>query len=1493
MFHPSLNCFHPVVAEWFTQTFGEPTPPQAQGWPLIAEGKNVLLLAPTGSGKTLAAFLKCLDRLYQDALTGPLPTGVQVLYISPLKALNNDIYRNLEIPLEGIEDMGRKMGVDLPHLTTAIRTGDTPSNERQKMLRRPPQILITTPESLFLLLSSKAREMLRSVRFVIIDEIHTLFPTKRGAHLALSLERLQHLVGTGRTFQRIGLSATMKPLDQAAAYLAGKEFYPENGLWETRPVEIVDSGQRKTLDLKILLPVEDLRELPEKSIWPPIYQQVLDMVREHRTTLVFVNNRRLAERMTSNINELAGVQLARTHHGSVSKEVRLEAEKMLKQGEIPCIVATASLELGIDIGHIDLVIQIESPKEVARGLQRVGRAGHVVRMPSKGRIIPKTRGDLLESAAIFREMKAGRVESVKAVFNCLDVLAQQLVAMTTEGEWNTGEAFQVIRQSYNFNSLSEQVFQNVLAMLAGNFETKEFIDLRPRLVWDRNLDIMKPNSYGKRLVYSSGGTIPDRGYYEVYLQGSNLRLGELDEEFVYERRLNERFVLGTSVWKIEELRQDRVIVSPSKKGGEAIVPFWKADPGGRSYELGKRIGAFLGEIENHSETGDLQGWLESGCDLSPEVSKNLYQYIQAQQKSLQYLHTDRCLVVEEFPDEVGEWRVLLHSPFGMRLHLALSLIIKDIWEKDLQIKVEAIPTDDGIMFHIQGSEEPPKIPWQALSSFNLEQKLAELVSGSALFGITFRQTAQLSLMMPRTGFGRKRNPFWLSRLKAGNLLHVVAKYNDFPLVVETYRAILQDYFDLSGLSEVLQGLQQGRIQLHQCQHNTPSPFAGSHLFNFVGSFMYEGEAPQGEQRLQMFGLGRETLKVMLGKQGLRNIIDAEILKIVTNKVRGLNIPNADFDRDSFESWLEKVGDIFFRELPELFPGREQEVEIYIQELIRLGKIVQIMEGQAKGMLVSLWEAPHYLYGLPGLSPENVGELHGKLKARFGTYAERPITGGEARTRIIQRYVRTHGPFQISDIVYRYGFSKQEVVAELAAMSVNHLVESGEFTPGGSGEEWCDVGVLEEIHQRSLARARKEVEARGPFEFGVFMARWQGIGSQRKGFDGLITTLEQLAGLWLPAGMWENSILPARVRDFSPALLDQLIASGQFFWRARGHDQQIQLCFEKAIPNGNKSSMEETFLKDRNSLANINIPLSLEGEAICRFLQTQGASPLPQILQGTKMSTVHAWRTLEELIGENIVTNDTLGPIRHLLQCRPGDRVGARGILSMSVIAQMGRWSLLPRSTVNNSNAQALSLIDRYGVVSREIVQQESVPWGESFGYYDLLEQIGKIRRGFFCTHLSGIQFALPSAIEKLRLPPGKDLPEFYAMQWKDPANYLGFMHDWTSVVPNLSSSFDFIVFYAGKPVLAAGGKKLRIHCFENCASEDDEKSLEKPMKALLAILYRIYRDQKITITHWNGLPVMDTGMTEVLTQLGFEKGMQEMTLWPSARKENTVFEYPC
>ena len=1025
MTHPSLAGFHPLVAGWFEKTFGEPTPPQIKGWPLIAGGENVLILAPTGSGKTLAAFLKTLDFLYQEAAAGRvIDDGVRVLYVSPLKALNNDIYRNLEVPLAGITAYADEFKTVLPRLSVGVRTGDTPAKERQRMLRQPPQILITTPESLFLLLSSQARQILKTVHFLIVDEIHNLFPNKRGAHLSLSLARLQHLVGDDFPIQRIGLSATLHPLDKAATYLGGYQWDSRSGKFTPRPVKIVDTGRRKEWDLQILLPVSNLRDLPEKSIWPPLYNKLASLVKEHRTTLIFVNNRQLAERITANLNRICGEVIARTHHGSISKEVRLEVEEKLKTGALSCIVATASLELGIDIGYIDLVIQVESPKEVARGLQRVGRAGHVVGMPSKGRIIPKNRTDLLEAAAIMREMKAGRIEPVKAPLNCLDILAQQIVAMTAEGAQKAETVFQIIKCAYNFHSLTLKQFENVLGMLSGNFDTREFLELRPRIYWDRTEGLLKPEPFGKRLVYSSGGTIPDRGYFGVYLAGSGARLGELDEEFVYERRLNDRFVLGTSTWKIEEIRQDRVIVSPARRG-EAIIPFWKADQSGRPFELGKQFGTFLAAVEDRQDDIDFISWIETECGLTQEAALNLRDYLLAQKQAVGFLQTDKRLVIEEFPDEMGEWRILIHSPFGARLHTALSLIIKDYWEKRYRLEVESISTDDGIMFHAPGCHELPEIIWDELVVEELETKLAALISSTPLFGATFRHCAQTSLVMPRFGYGKKRTPLWLARLKASNLLQVVSKYPDFPLIVETYRVVLQDYFNLDALREVLKELNNGEISVHVCRHERPSPFAYSHLFNFVNSFLYETDAPKGERRLGLFGLGHETLRTMLGGEELRKLFDGEVIQKVQRKASGLDIIEKDPTPERLQNWIERIGDLYPEEIEELFPESHDSVWQAINELILVEKIISLKFGESKrAILVATPDLKVYLKALEGVNLENPS-----LKAAFEEEAV-PLVREEARRSLINRYTRTHGPFQTVDIIKRYHFDNMEVTEEL-------------------------------------------------------------------------------------------------------------------------------------------------------------------------------------------------------------------------------------------------------------------------------------------------------------------------------------------------------------------------------------------------------------------------------------------------------------------------------
>ena len=1204
MTHPCLKDFHPAVARWFMATFGEPTPPQAAAWPQIAAGKNLLLLAPTGSGKTLAAFLKVIDRLYQEMERGEtLPgDGVRVLYVSPLKALNNDIYRNLELPLQGIrriapqnvsqhsvfqdgifepdvaQNVQHEHGAGaqprtLPEITRAVRSGDTPPAERQRMLRQPPQILITTPESLFLILSSKASRILRTVRCLIVDEIHTVFTEKRGAHLALSLERLQNLVeeagGPGTTLQRIGLSATIRPLEEVAVFLGGYTRDPENGEWQPRPVEIIDAGGRKDLDLQITLPVPNLRELPEKTVWPSIYNKIVELVRSHRTTLVFVNNRRLAERVTANLNRVAGKEIARTHHGSLSREIRLEVEGKLKSGELPCVVATASLELGIDVGEIDLVIQIESPKEVARGLQRVGRAGHVIHRTSKGRIIPKNRADLLETAALIYEMKAGRVETMKAPMNCLDILAQHLVAMTTGGGIGVEKAYQIGRSAYNFHTLSRTDLERVLAMLNGSFDTKGYLDLRPRLFWDRAEGVIKPDSYGKRLVYTAGGTIPDRGYFGVYLAGTNLRLGELDEEFVSERRLNDRFLLGTSVWRIEEIRQDRVIVAPSGKG-EAHVPFWKAEQGGRPYELGKRIGAFLALLEAKLEAGELPAFLQNECNLAPEVARNLQNYLAAQKRAVDCLPTSHRLVVEEFPDEAGEWRVLIHSPLGHRVHLPLALLIGMAWEESLGTRLSFISGDDGVMFSLPGGMTPPVVAWPDPAAGEIEERLGKAVARTPLFSAIFRQTAQRSLVMPRGRLGGKRQPLWLARIKAGNLLQTVAKYPDFPLVLETYREIFQDYFDLDGLCEVLQGIKEGGITVYHKRRQTPSPFAHGHLFNFVASFMYETDLPRGEGYKRLFGLGAETLKTIVGKGGFRDLFRPDVIKTVARKARGFDLLAKNMDEEHLSYLLERCGDLTEKEISETFPeerenlgascrlmrqgegGGSSRVKRATGRVVRLGisgaaMVSGTSSAAGRRFFVNKEELADDLTALPGARICGE-EKAGQEQANQGKAGRQEPEGAaflpaaprayqEAKERIVARFARTHGPFTARELAARYGWRLSEVEEVLAVLASAGLVETGEFLPDGQGEEWCDTKSSgRSTGGASPGPGRRLGSARGAGAGGVrsFSCPMAGgdrgaAGGRRVGGD-----LEPIDGSLVPGGVLGETPPPGQGEGVQPS-----------------------------------------------------------------------------------------------------------------------------------------------------------------------------------------------------------------------------------------------------------------------------------------------------------------------------------------------------------------------
>jgi ATP-dependent helicase Lhr and Lhr-like helicase len=849
-----LAPFTSAVRTWFERTFAGTTPAQELGWPAIASGKHVLIQAPTGSGKTLAAFLWALDRAHPGK-------GTQVLYVSPLKALNYDVERNLRGPLAGIGS----------ELSVAVRTGDTPPKERAAMLKSPPDILITTPESLFLMLTSRARETLGRVQVVIVDEVHAVAGSKRGAHLALSLERLERLVG--EPVQRVGLSATQRPLEEIGRFVSGG-----------RPIELVDAGTRKELDLRVVVPLEDMREPGEGgSIWPTIHPALLELVQKHRSTIVFVNNRRLAERLALRLNELAEKEIARAHHGSLAREQRVEVEELLKKGEIPCLVATSSLELGIDMGAVDLVVQVESPKSVARGLQRVGRAGHRLDEASKGRIFPKFRADLLESAVVAQRMKQGLIEETRVPRNPLDVLAQHVVAICAQEEIAVDDLHDLVRRAWPFRDVSRQQLENVLDMLAGRYPSEEFAELRPRITWDRTAGLLRGREGARRLAVTNAGTIPDRGLFGVHLVDGGGRVGELDEEMVYEARAGQTFLLGASTWRIEEITRDRVLVSPAP-GVPGLVPFWKGEGVGRPYELGEAIGRTGRELVALSDA-KARDRLTGEHELDERAAENLLTFLREQEQATGALPSDRTIVVERFRDEIGDWRLCILTPFGARVHAPWALALAARLRESLGLEVNFIWSDDGIALHLADADTPPVLDELLVGPDELEDLVVAELAGAALFGARFRENAARALLIPRRRPGQ-RTPLWQQRLKAQGLLQVARRYPEFPVVLETFRECLQDVFDLPALRGLLESLRQRRIDLVEVETPSASPFASSLLFDYVATYMYEDDTPLAERRAQALALDRDLLKELLGQEELRELIDRDALGEVEEQLRG-------------------------------------------------------------------------------------------------------------------------------------------------------------------------------------------------------------------------------------------------------------------------------------------------------------------------------------------------------------------------------------------------------------------------------------------------------------------------------------------------------------------------------------------------------------------------------------------------------------------------------
>jgi ATP-dependent Lhr-like helicase len=1402
----ALDVFSPQTRAWFEGNFAAPTPAQEKGWPAIASGKSVLIQAPTGSGKTLAAFLSAIDRLT------PQPgAGLRVLYVSPLKALNYDVERNLRGPLAGLRS----------ELRVAVRTGDTPQKERVAMLREPPDILITTPESLFLMLTSRARELLRSVDTLILDEVHAVAGTKRGAHLALSVERLEALAA--QPIQRIGLSATQRPLEEIGRFVGGG-----------RPIELVDAGVAKELDLEVVVPVEDMREPGEsreegwetRSIWPSIYPALVDLVRAHRSTIVFVNNRRLAERLALRLNEAAEEELARAHHGSLAREQRTMIEEDLKAGRIPCLVATSSLELGIDMGAVDLVIQVESPKSVARGLQRIGRAGHSLGEVSRGRIFPKFRADLLESAVVAQRMREGAIEETQIPRNPLDVLAQHVVAICADEEIEVAELHKLVRRAYPFADLSRAQLENVLDMLAGRYPSDEFAELRPRIVWDRTAGVIRGRPGSRRLAVTNAGTIPDRGLFGVFIAGeTGGRVGELDEEMVYEARAGQVIVLGASSWRIEEITRDRVLVSPVP-GVPGAVPFWKGEGVGRPYELGEAIGRFSRELLAQKEP--------RVPDLDERAQKNLLAFLREQERATGAVPSDRTVVVERFRDEIGDWRVCILTPFGARVHAPWAMAVGARLRESLGLEVQSIWSDDGIAFHLPDADSPPATDLFVLDPDELEDLVLAEVGQTALFGARFRENAARALLIPRRRPG-ERTPLWQQRLKAQGLLQVARKYSSFPIVLETYRECLQDVFDLPALKRLLGRLRERELDLVDVETQTASPFASSLLFDYIATYMYEDDTPPAERRAQALSLDRDLLRELLGQEELRELIDVDALAEVEASLRP-------FPRDS-----EALHDLL-RLRGDLRVGEFDESHAAILEAERRAMRVRIA-GEER--LAAAEDAGRYRDGLGLMPPSGLPEVFLK-----------PVA--DALRSLVARYARGRGPFTTGEVSAWFGV---EVEEELRDLERDEKLVRGELRPGGTEREWCDPDVLRRLRRASLAALRREVEPVEQAALGRFLPSWHGIDRRASLREALIP----LQALALPVALWESELLPRRVPGYRPEQLDQLCASGELVWVGAGLDRVAVFFREDASLLGRPAAAQAP-----------------EGEAhdAIRAALAGGALFWDGILSATELDAGVALPALWDLVWSGEVTNDSWSPLRaeRRYQAPRPDRRARRFSRARAhrPTATQGRWSLAAELFVGGEpdrRALAELLLERHGVVTRDSVRAEGIPggYGAVYGELKTLETLGSCRRGYFVEGLGGAQFALGGAVERLRelRPREGDEGEPLVLAAADPAQPYGAVLPWPkrSGARAARVAGAHVVLLGGEPALFVerGGRSL-------VPLRDPDEEWLRPSLAALVAFVKQGGAKRLAVERFDGQPVTESDVMPLLVEAGFLAGPRRAVL---------------
>ncbi len=1519
-----MQPFSPLTRSWFANQFTEPTPVQAAGWAAIAGGEHALLIAPTGSGKTLAAFLWALDRLVR--LSPEAEVGFRVVYLSPLRALVYDVERNLRGPLIGLQHEAERVGEAVRRSEVAIRTGDTPARDRERQLRRPPDILVTTPESFYLMLGTRRWTAFRMVHTVIVDELHAVAGTKRGAHLALSLERLAALAETDP--QRIGLSATVQPAAEAARFLGGD-----------RPVQVIDRGERPQIDLAVTVPVPDRDHPPEpvgpggaaggvdanaeafdpdapdpglldgvgdgagsiegddpneaegsilgalyrkgraggadeKGLWPSLYPELLAAMARNRTTLVFVNNRGLCERLAQKLNEWAEAEWVRAHHGSVSPARRAAIEEELKLGRLKGIVATSSLELGIDMGAVDEVLMVESPGSVARGLQRIGRAGHQVGEVSRGRIFPKFKGDLLESTVVAAGMERGGIEALRVPRNPLDVLAQHLVAVCLHEAQSAVAVLAWVRRAYPFQGLSDAAYRGVLDMLTGAYAGDAFADLKPLLRWDHAADTLSARPGAALVSRLNAGTIPDRGTYAVQIAPDGPRVGELDEEMVFETRLGDLITLGASTWRVEAIARDRVRVTPAP-GEVGRLPFWRGTGPGRPVDLGQAIGALsrrLGPLDREAAIEAVQ----ADHPVDRYAAENLVDYLHEQRAQAGVLPTDETVVVERFRDELGDWRVCLLTPFGSPIHAPWAMAVQRALEREAGFEVQVLYTDDGIVLRFADGEALPSTDILFPDPETLEDQVVEQLAETALFTGLFRENAGRALLLARRS-AKRRQPLWSQRIKAQQLLATVRQFPAFPIVLETYRQCLQDVFDLPGLKQVLGAIRGRRIRVREVETPMATPFARQLIFAYVASFIYEQDAPLAERRAQALTLDRSVLRDLLGQEALRTLIDPEVLAELEAELAGLAEDRRAYDADTLHDRLRRLGDLTPAELQARCAEAPQA---WLDELARSRRAASVrIHGEIRWIAAE--DAGLYQAALGVMPPPGLPE-------RFLAVPEAPLR------QLLQRYARSHGPFRSEEPATRYGLDPGRVEVELRALEAAGDLTRGELRPEGHAREWCDWEVLRRLKRRTLARLRAAIAPVDARALAAFLPQWQGLTQPGLGLDGLLEALVPLEGLALPWSALTMAILPARIRDFRLDLLDRAAASGEIVWVGRGalgsRDGRIAIYRRETAPRLLRAAEPER-------------PETPAHEAIIGHLETRGASFYTELEHAARqadpaLDAAQFKEALWDLVWAGAITNDTFQPLRALGQgrTRGGGRRGRRGDPMVG-----GRWSRVSelRAPDRRDTEQLLALthglLERYGLVSREMVLAEDLPGGFGPVYKTLgeLEETGQVRRGHFVEGLSGAQFGHPGAVDRLRAARPEDLgPEdlpaeeaVFLLAAVDPANPYGALLPWpepaSPEAPRPKRSVgSWVVLVYGDPVvyLPAGGKHLTT--FGQTGAW-----LEAALQPLTEVRRREGRQR--TLEQVDGQPIRETALYDQLLALGFAADHRGILLEPGNSSSST------